>query len=60
MPKKNSKSESADVHKELSGFDIKIDEFGKMSFNYPIDKLNDFLNKNTQDKKLPASSEEEE
>jgi hypothetical protein len=60
MPKKNSKSESADVHEELSGFDIKIDEFGKMSFNYSIDKLNDFLNKNTQDKKLSISSEEEE
>lgn len=40
------------VHKELKGFDIKINAFGEMQTNYQIDHLNTFLNENTEDKKL--------
>ena len=58
MAKKKKKVEKADVHDDLSGFDIKIDSFGEMSFNYPIDRLNSFLNKNTNDKKLNPKEEE--
>lgn len=47
------------VHDELSGFDIKINEFGEMQTSYSIDKLNDFLNENVEDKKLKNKDEEE-
>jgi len=40
------------VHDELKGFDIKINSFGEMQTNFEIDKLNDFLNDNVDDKKL--------
>lgn len=60
MAKKNKNSDKADVHCELNGLDIKIDHFGEMSFNYSIDTLNMFLNKNMHDKKITCSTEEEE
>jgi len=59
MPKKLKKSGTANVHENLQGFNISIDEFGEMSSNLPIDRLNDFLNDNVEDKKLPGLSEEE-
>ncbi len=59
MPKKLKKSGTANVHENLQGFDISIDEFGEMSSNLPIDRLNDFLNDNVEDKKLQGLSQEE-
>ncbi len=40
------------VHKDLDGFEIKINEFGEIESNYSIDELNKFLNKKVVDKKL--------
>lgn len=40
------------VHKELQGFDIEINQFGEISSNMNIEKINDFLDKNVDDKKL--------
>jgi hypothetical protein len=40
------------VHKELNGFDLAIDQFGEIKSNMNIEKINDFLNKNVDDKKL--------
>lgn len=40
------------VHKELQGLDITIDQFGEIKANMNIDKLNEFLDKNVDDKKL--------
>ncbi|MDA9263496.1 hypothetical protein N9602_00910 [Saprospiraceae bacterium] len=48
------------VHNELKGFDIKINEFGEMQSSFNIDKLNDFLNDNVEDKKLGNEVQEEE
>lgn len=59
MPKKMKKDGDANVHDDLSGFNIKINEFGQMETNLPIDQLNEFLNKNVTDKKLKSTSEEE-
>ena len=59
MAKKNKK-ESPDIHEELSGFDIQINRFGQMESNFDIDKINKFLNKNIDDKKLSTNSNEEE
>lgn len=63
MPKKSPKVGKPDVHKELKGFDIKINEFGEIVSNFEIDKLNTFLDENVEDKKLvdreDSNSEEE-
>lgn len=40
------------VHKELSGFEVSIDQFGELKSNMPIEKLNEFLDENVDDKKL--------
>ncbi|WP_420317761.1 hypothetical protein [Ekhidna sp.] len=47
-----SKKEKARVHKDLDGLELNVDSFGEISSNMPIDKLNKFLNKNVEDKKL--------
>lgn len=47
-----SKKEKARVHKDLDGLDLKINSFGEIKSNMPIEKLNKFLNKNVEDKKL--------
>lgn len=65
MPKKKPKKGDPEVHDELKGFDIKINEFGEITSNFDVDRLNDFLNENVEDKKLKenndvTSSEEEE
>lgn len=46
------KNQKPKVNPELEGFDIKIDTFGEISANYDIEKLNQFLNRNVEDKKL--------
>lgn len=40
------------VHKELRGFDVSIDSFGEIKSNMDIEKINQFLNENVDDKKL--------
>lgn len=52
MPKKMKKDGEASVHSDLKGFQIKVNEFGEMETNLPIDQLNDFLDKNAEDKKI--------
>lgn len=63
MPKKKPKKGEPEVHNDLKGFDIKINEFGEITSNFEVDKLNNFLNDNVKDKKLTdneADSLEEE
>ena len=52
MPKKKPLNGTPTVHKELTGFNIKINEFGQITSNVKVDQLNDFLNEKVQDKKL--------
>lgn len=52
MPKKKPQKGNPEVHNELKGFDIKINEFGEITSNIGVDKLNGFLNENVEDKKL--------
>jgi hypothetical protein len=49
---KEKKKPKPKVHKELQGFDMAIDQFGEIKSNMNIEKINDFLNKNVEDKKL--------
>jgi hypothetical protein len=57
MAKKGSnkdvkKKDKPTVNPDLEGFNIEIDSFGELKTNYSIDKINEFLNKNVDDKKL--------
>ena len=52
MTKKNVKGEKPKVHKDLEGFDITIDSFGEIKSSIDIEKINQFLNDNVDDKKL--------
>lgn len=50
--KKKQTKEKPSVNPELDGFDIKIDSFGEIKSSFNIDKINEFLNKSVDDKKL--------
>ncbi|MCR9099155.1 MAG: hypothetical protein NXI25_04335 [bacterium] len=58
--KEEEKEEQPGVHKDLKGFDIKINEFGEISSNLDVEKLNQFLDKNVEDKKLKDRKPEDE
>lgn len=51
MPKPKSPKKPR-VHSKLKGFEVSIDQFGELKSNLPIEKLNEFLNENVDDKKL--------
>jgi hypothetical protein len=50
--KKKKEEEQPRVHEELKGFKMEINSFGEISSSFSIDKINEFLNKNVEDKKL--------
>jgi hypothetical protein len=52
MPKKKPKKGKPAVNEALKGFDIRINEFGEIVSNLEVEKLNEFLDKNVDDKKL--------
>lgn len=52
MPKKKPLEGKPEVHKDLDGFEMNINEFGEITTNTEIDKLNHFLNNNVDDKKF--------
>jgi hypothetical protein len=52
------KEEKARVNSQLEGFDVSIDPFGEIKSSFSIDKINEFLNKNVEDKKLKDRPEE--
>lgn len=49
-PEKNKKQPK--VNPDLQGFDVRIDTFGEIKSNLDIDKINEFLNRSVDDKKL--------
>ena len=57
MPKKKPKKGKPEVHEDLEGFDIKINEFGEIVSSFDVDKLNEFLNENLADKKFKEKGE---
>lgn len=48
------------VHKDLDGFELSIDQFGELKSNMKIEKLNEFLDKNVDDKKLAERDDYED
>ena len=51
------KERKARVHRDLEGFEVQIDQFGELRSNMKIEKLNEFLDKNVDDKKLVERSD---
>jgi hypothetical protein len=58
MAKKPTKKKQQDpakkprVHKELEGFEIKVNPLGEITSTYSIEQINEFLNRHVRDKKL--------
>ncbi|MBW8051344.1 MAG: hypothetical protein FVQ77_13595 [Cytophagales bacterium] len=50
--KKTNKSKKPDIHKELEGFQVAVNPFGEITSTMDIDKINKFLDKHVEDKKL--------
>ncbi|WKV13165.1 hypothetical protein [Marivirga harenae] len=48
----NKKDKKPSVNPKLEGFDVKIDSFGEIQTSFDIDRINQFLNKEVEDKKL--------
>ena len=60
MPKKSTNKKTPEVHEDLKGFNININEFGEVSSSIQVDKINEFLNENVEDKKLKEAEHEHE
>ena len=60
MPKRKPKTGKPQLNKELEGFELNINEFGEIKSTMDIEKLNEFLNKNVEDKKFKERSDYEE
>ena len=52
MPRKPNQDERPKVNAQLSGFDIRINEFGEIISSYDVQKLNEFLDERVDDKKF--------
>jgi len=48
----------AKVHPELEDFGVEISEFGEIKETLDVDKINEFLNRNVEDKKLTDREED--
>ena len=59
-PEKKPTPKKPKVHKDLEGFEISIDQFGELKSNMNIEKINAFLDKNVDDKKLAERDDYEE
>ena len=59
MPKKKNKKRKPEVHDELKGFDIKINELGEITSSIDVEKLNEFLDENVEDKKLKEREDQQ-
>lgn len=60
MPKKKAKTGKPQLHKDLEGFEVSINEFGEIKSTMDIDKVNEFLNRNVDDKKFKEREDEDE
>jgi hypothetical protein len=58
MGRKRKNNVIPKVHAELEGLDLRINEFGEMTSNLDIDKINAFLTKTVPDKKLINRSDD--
>ena len=57
---KAKKKDKPTVNPKLKGFEIEIDSFGEIKSNLDIDKINEFLNEEVEDKKLTNRKDTED
>ncbi len=57
---KDKKDKKPRVNPELEGFELNIDSFGELTSTFNIDRINEFLNRNVEDKKLKDREDIEE
>ena len=58
--KKTPAKEKAKINPDLEGLSVNINSLGEVVTSYDIDKLNQFLNDNVDDKKLRDRKDEEQ
>ncbi len=58
--KPSKKQGKARVHRDLDGLEVSINQFGELKTNMNIEKINEFLDKNVDDKKLEERNDYEE
>jgi hypothetical protein len=58
--KDDKKKQKPKVNPELEGFEMHIDSFGEIKSSFDIEKINEFLNRNVEDKKLKDRTDIEE
>ena len=58
--KVSKKQGKARVHRDLDGLEVSINQFGELKTNMNIEKINEFLDKNVDDKKLEERTDYEE
>ncbi len=58
MTKKSKKTPK--LHEDLKGFDITVNSLGQIKSTMDLDSINEFLNKNVDDKKLAEREDFEE
>ena len=58
--KREKKVAKPKVHKDLQGFEVSINQFGEIKSNMNIESINEFLNKNVDDKKLAEREDYDE
>ena len=58
--KPSKKQNKARVHRDLDGLEVSINQFGELKTNMNIEKINEFLDKNVEDKKLEERTDYEE
>jgi len=56
----SKKQGKARVHRDLDGLEVSINQFGELKTNMNIEKINEFLDKNVDDKKLEERTDYEE
>lgn len=59
-PAEDPEKKKPAVHRELKGFNIRINEFGEIISSFEVEKLNEFLDEKVEDKKLSTQKEDEE
>lgn len=52
MPKKMSEKGQPEIHEDLEGFEISVNDLGEIEGKYKFEKLKQFLDDNVADKKL--------
>lgn len=50
--KKDSKTSTPKINEKLAGLEFKINSLGEIQTNFEIDRINSFLDKHVEDKKL--------